>query len=174
MEKIKKLKLPLWAEIVYFALIAIGPAVITALELFQSHSSVFKITFTSLGALLLTIIVIRRFVLLNKISKIKEKILLLEHDYQSGSGDKESQKVLWGRYNLIIYIYNVIVFVLALVLAVLFITALSEQLIQFKGASILILCFVLVALVFKSILYVSIAIVPKDKNEEKEEGSETK
>ena len=48
MSKIPKLKIPLWVEIVYFALVAVVPATIAALEIFQSHSSAFKITFSSI------------------------------------------------------------------------------------------------------------------------------
>lgn len=173
MSKIPKLKIPLWVEIVYFALVAVVPATIAALEIFQSHSSAFKITFSSIGIVLLVIIVIRRFVLKDKIKQLQERCIMLEHDYSNEIGKKENEEIQWYKFNLIIYIYHAIVMILCLVLAVLFITALSEQLIAFKGAAILIFASVLIALIFRIVTYIALikqSSTAKEKNDEQQTG----
>lgn len=173
MSNIPKLKIPLWTEIVYFALVAVVPATIAAIEIFQSHSTMFKITFSSIGTVLLAIIVIRRFVLKDKIKQLQERCVMLEHDYSNEIGKKENEEIQWYKFNLIIYVYNAIVMILSLVLAVLFVTALAEQLIAFKGAAIIIFASVLVALIFRIIVYIALikqSSKAKEKDDEQQIG----
>lgn len=151
--KIPSLKLPLWSEIIYFLLIAVGPIVVTACELFSSHSTVFKITFASVGALLITSIIIKKFVFNTKIKKLQAECLNCEHDYSMEIGNPDNAVKKWCIYNIIIFLYHCLVIALSLILALLFISALSEGLIKFKGAATLILIFVLVALLFRLFVY---------------------
>lgn len=155
MSSIPKLRLPLWSDITYFILMIVVPMVIAFIEIFQSHSTIFKITFSSIATILLAILVIRRFVLKGKIKDFQEKCVLLEHDYSNNIGSKENEEIQWHRYQLIMYVYNAIVILLAMILSVLFITALSEQLIAFRGASIIIFASVLTAIIFKIVLHVA-------------------
>lgn len=137
-------------------LVAIAPAVVTCIEVFQSHSSVFKITFSSIGSLLLLVIILRRFVLRNYIDKLKEKTVLLEHDYSIKVGDQNLCKRQWAINNMIQYIYSIIVMVLSIALAYFLLAAVYEQVIQFRGAALLMLLFVLLAVVFKLACYIVI------------------
>lgn len=85
--KVKKIKMPLWQDIVYMALIAVAPIVITCLELFQSHSSAFKWSFASIGAILTTFIIIKKYLLNKQIDNLEKEVFELEHDYSVANGD---------------------------------------------------------------------------------------
>lgn len=169
--KVKKLKMPLWQDLVFMAFVAIAPIVITCLELFHSHSSAFKWTFASIGALLITFIVIKKYVLNTKIEKMKEEVFALEHDYSIASGDEKLIEAKWKRYNLILYSYNAVAVLLVLVLAYLFVTALIDGLIAFKGAMTFILLFVVIGMVFKALCY---TVGTYEDEEEEKEGSDVK
>lgn len=167
MKNIPKLKLKLWEEIVYTLFVVGAPTVITCIELFQSHSTMLKISMTSVGALLITLIVIKKFFVNNKIHQWKEHIVMLEHDYSIEVGNQENCKSEWAMYNLFIFVYNAVCVIVALVLLTLFINALTEGLIAFKGAILLILLFVFVGILFKIICYLTITRSTKEQNNEK-------
>lgn len=154
MTKTPKLKLPLWSELVYFVFIAIVPTILAACEIFSSHSTVFKITFSSVGSILLVVVIIKKFVYNEKIKKHQQELINLEHDYSIEVGNKNNIEQLWAFNNIVIYCYNAIVTLLVCLLMYLFITALSEQLIQFRVASLLIFTSVIVALAFKLAVYI--------------------
>lgn len=158
MSKIPKLSLKLWQDLVYFLFVGIIPVVITALELFQVEDSkaglAFKITFASVGALLLVIVILRTFVFKGYIAKLQEKCILLEHDYSIEVGKKENIEGQWSKYKAIIYGYHAIIILVALGLAVLFISAIADQLLKFRVASILIFSSVLVGIFWKLVLYI--------------------
>lgn len=165
--KARKLKSPLWQDLIYLALIMVAPIVITCIELFESHSSLFKISFASVGAIFVTYIIIKRYVLNSRIEKLKTEIQLLEHDYAVKSGDENYTVAKWKNCQLKVYLYNAIVVLLAMVLIYLFVTALAEGLIEFKGAIILILLFVLLGMVFKVCTFVrGVYVEMEDDSEE--------
>lgn len=162
----KKLKLPIWQDIIYLICVAVAPIVITCLELFSSHSTVFKVTFSSIGALLITIMVIKRFVINNKIENIRKETFALEHDYSIAVGDEKLIKAKWKKCKLILYIYDATIVLISLLLATLFVTAITEGLIAFKGAILAILLSVFSGISFKIICYLT-AIFEKEQNNEK-------
>lgn len=166
MKKVPKLRLKLWEEIIYTLLVVGAPTVITCIELFQTHSTVLKISMTSVGALLITLIVIKKFFINNKILKLKERITLLEHDYSIEVGNAENCKSQWATYNLLIFIYNAVCVIVALVLLILFINALVDGLIAFKGAALLILLFSLLGILFKISCYLAFAKSTKEMTDE--------
>lgn len=151
--KAKKLKQPLWQELVYLALVMVAPIVITCIELFQSSSTIFQWSFASIGAILVTYIVIRKFIINERIKRARDEIVQIEHDYSLNIGDDKLAKQKWKHLNLVIYIYNAIMVLLAMALIYLFVTALADGLIEFKGAILFILLFVLAGMVFKAITY---------------------
>lgn len=163
----KKIKMPLWQDLVYMAFVAVAPIVITCIELFNSHSSVFKFTFASVGAIFVTVIVIRKYILNSQIERLKREVYDLEHDYSIANGNDKLIEVKWKKCKLILYCYNAAVVLLALVLAYLFITALVDGLIAFRGAITFILLFVLVGMIFKIICYAS-STYEEDGNEDEE------
>ena len=168
--KAKKLKQPLWQELVYLALVAIAPIIITCIELFQSSSSMFKWSFASIGAILITYIVIRKVIINEKIKQAKPEILQIEHDYSLNIGDEKLAKQKWKHLNLIVYTYSAIMVLLSMALVYLFVTALADGLIAFKGAALFILLFVLAGMVFKAITYIGAEFeeVEEDTSNEQE------
>lgn len=167
--KVKKLKQPLWQDLVYMALIMVAPIVITCIELFQSHSSIFKISFASIGALFVTYIIIKKYVLNERINKIKQEISRLEHDYSIATGDDNLIKAKWKSCQLKVYLYNTVVILFAAILLYLFISALSEGLIAFRTASMLILLFVVLGMCFKACTFLGSVYIDleEDNNETK-------
>lgn len=166
--KVDKLKLSLWQELLYLLFVMVIPIVISACEIFSSHSTVFKITFSSVGCLLITVIVIRKFVLKSHISKLQEKCLMNEHDYEIDVGNKDKLQKTWAIYNMIILAYHAIVMLLSLILAWLFVEALADQLIQFKGAATIILASVLIGIAVRFIFF---AVMANSKEEDDGENS---
>lgn len=165
--KARKLKSPLWQDLIYMALIMIAPIVITSIELSQSNSQFFKISFASVGALLVTYVVIKKYVLNRGIEKCKNEISLLEHDYAVKSGEENYTIAKWKNCQLKLYLYNSIVVLLAMVLVWLFIGALSDGLIEFKGAIAMILLFVLAGMVFKCATFIrGVCVESEDDSEE--------
>lgn len=153
MIKVRKLRLPLWQEIVYFILVAGAPAIITSIELFQSHSALLKISFISIGALLLTLLIVKKFVINNKIDKLKDKITMLEHDYSIEVGNENSCRSQWALFNILIFAYNMLCVLFILVLFIILINAIINNLISFRGASLLILLFAFIGMIWKIICY---------------------
>lgn len=152
--KSRHLRLSLWQEIVYFMLVAIAPTIVTSIEVFSSHNTPFQITFTSVGCLLLVVIILKRFVFRNWINKLNEKCVLLEHDYSINCGDQNLCKREWAVCNMIQYVYNIIVLLLSIVLLYFLLSAISSGIMAFRGASILILLFVLSAIIFRLVCYI--------------------
>lgn len=165
--KPKTLHMPLWQELVYLCFIAVGPIVITSLELFTSHSSAFKWSFGTLALILMAVMIIKKFVLNNKIKDFKTKCVLLEHDYSIQVGNPTFIKLLWKKYNLYLYLYNTVTVSLALGLFYIFIMALLNQIIAFKGAATLIMISLIIGMIFKVITF---AVALKTTNSE--EGAE--
>ena len=77
----------------------------------------------------------------------------IEHDYSLNIGDEALAKQKWKHLNLIVYIYNAIMVLLVMALVYLFVTALVDGLIAFKGAILFILLFVLAGMIFKAFTY---------------------
>ena len=169
--KVKTLKSPLWQDLVYLALIMVAPIVITCIELFHSNSLFFKISFASVGAVLTLYIIIKRYVLRHRIDKLKQTITLLEHDYSINSGDETYTVAKWKSCQLKLYLYNAITVLLSLVLTWLFVSALSDGLIEFGGAVTLILLFVFVGMVFKVCTYIRGVYVETEDENSSEEGN---
>lgn len=158
--KVEKLKLSLWQELLYLLFVMVVPIVISACEIFSSHSTPFKITFSSIGCLLITVIVIRKFILKSHIAKLQEKCLMNEHDYEIDVGNKDKLRKTWATYNMIILAYHAIVMLLSLILAWLFISALADQVVQFKGAATIILVNAIVGI---GIRFVFFAVMTREK-----------
>lgn len=165
--KAKKLKSAWWQELIYLALVMIAPIVITAIELFQSHSTMFKWSFASIGGILICYIIIRKFIINEKIRKAKEEIIAIEHDYSLNIGDEKLARQKWKHLNLIVYLYNAIMVLLWMALIYLFVQALVDGLVAFRGAALLILIFVFVGMVFKCFTYLGAEFEDDDNESDK-------
>lgn len=93
--KSRVLKMPLWQDIVYMALVLVGPIVVTCLELFESHSTPFKWSFASIGSLLVTVIIIRKYLFASKLKRYEQECYDLEHDYSIANGNDDLIIARW-------------------------------------------------------------------------------
>lgn len=168
---VNKLRLTWWQELLYLLFVMVVPIVISACEIFSSHDTVFKITFSSIGSVLLTVILVRKFVFKSKIEKLQAKCLMNEHDYEIDVGDKDKLRKTWAIYNMLILIYHAAVLILSIILAWLFISALADQVIQFKGAATIILCSVLVGVIVKVVIFASLTRDIKETSNGDKSGS---
>ena len=104
--KSRVLKMPLWQDIVYMALVLVGPIVVTCLELFESHSTPFKWSFASIGSLLVTVIIIRKYLFANKLKRYEQECYDLEHDYSIANGNDDLIIARWKKCKMILYAIN--------------------------------------------------------------------
>ena len=146
MVKARELKLPLWQDLIYMMFVFVGPVIITCLELFQSHSSALKWSFASIGSLLIVLIITKKYIFNSTLNKYKQEIFNLEHDYSIATGDDNLIIAKWRKYNLILYSINAISILLSTILVAVFVHALSDGLIAFAGAAVLILFFVILGM----------------------------
>lgn len=167
--RIPRLGLSLGQEIVYFVFVAVIPAIITCLELFSTSTEKsgvgFKITFSFVGSLLLVAIMLRKFVFKGYIQKLQAKCILLEHDYSLGNGNPDNARALWGKYNAIIHGYNAAVMLLSLGLFSLFVKAISDGLIKFQAAALLIFGSVLIGLFIKTAIFLGMVKLNESETE---------
>lgn len=166
--KSRVLKMPLWQDIIYMLLVFVGPVVVTCMELFQSHSTPFKWSFASIGALLTTVIIVRKYLLASKLKRYEQECYDLEHDYSIANGNDDLIIARWKKCKMILYAINAVEVLLSLGLAVLFVKALVDGLIAFKGAITLILLLVFVGMLFKMACYIDLGEVKGEDNEEGE------
>lgn len=155
--RVPKLKLRLWQEIVYFIFVGIIPAILAAIPVFYAAGDgekLFKISFVSIGTVLLAAIVIRKFVLKNYIEKLQQRCVMLEHDFETGNGNPAQIATQWGKFNGIIFGYSALTTLLSLVLTYVLVTALAQGLLQFRFWLVCILISVLIGLTWKMILFV--------------------
>lgn len=163
---VDRLRLTWWQELLYLLFVMIIPVVIAACEIFTSHNTVFKVTFSSVGCILIVVILVRKFVFHAKVEKWQEKCIMKEHDYEINVGDKDKLRKTWAIYNMLILAYHSIVLILSLVLAWLFITALCDQFVQFKGASALILASALVGIAVRFVIFAAMTRTKEEQDAE--------
>jgi len=156
MTNVPKLKLKLWQELMYLFFVAIVPIGVASAEVFTSPSKAFSISFSFIGAALIAFLCIKKFLLNDKLKALKDECRMLEHDYSINVGNSNLTRLKWGRCNAIIYAVNIVMITLVAVLLVMFITGLTNELIKFKGASILIFISVTIALILKVIFYIAV------------------
>ena len=166
--KSRVLKMPLWQDIVYMALVLVGPIVVTCLELFESHSTPFKWSFASIGSLLVTAIIIRKYLFASKLKRYEQECYDLEHDYSIANGNDDLIIARWKKCKMILYAINALEVLLSLGLAVLFVKALVDGLVAFKGAITLIFLLVLVGMLFKMCCYIDLGDAEGEDDEKGE------
>lgn len=162
--KVEKLKLKLWQELLYLLFVMFVPVAISACEIFSSPNTAFKITFSSVGCILITVIIIRKFVFKSHIEKLQEKCLMNEHDYEIDVGNKNKLRKTWAVYNMIILSYHIVAVLLSAILAWLFVNALANQIIKFKGAATIIFVSVLIGILIRFLFFASMTRVKEKDN----------
>lgn len=155
---IKRLKYPLWFQIVFFILTVIAPLVFLMVEGYQAKCEDgtpaigFKLTFGVMSSLVIVWSFINHFIIKRLKDKIEERQVKLEHDYEIDVGNPTKIKWLWFTNEMKLAIFNTISITLYGTLFAIVITAIAKQLMAIRGAIILIAIFYVVAYALKFIV----------------------
>lgn len=160
----KKLKLPLWSEIVYLLLTVVAPIVFVLVEAYKVPSDGFRATFTVFCAALIGYIMIRKFVVNKYIEKLSNQCTTIELNYQTGVGDPDKNKTLWVKNKIIEYVFNILQIILIGALMLLVIWGIQSLGLKLKGTMLFIFIIYIAAFAFKIVMYIT-TFYKKDKNE---------
>lgn len=149
---IKKLKYPLWFNIVFLLLTVVIPVIFIIVQGFNSPSTIFKVTFTMLCAILLLWIFARKFIINKYEEKLQNRKSSLEHDYEIEVGNPQKAKWLWYSNELILTIVNTVQVLLIGSLIILIAIGIENAAIKVKGLSYLICILYILAYSMKFIL----------------------
>lgn len=103
---IKRLKYPLWFNILFYVLTVVAPIVLMMVQGFNSPNTAFKVSFGVICTLLITWVYIRKFVLANIEKRLINEKSSLEHDYSIESGSSDKIKYLWFTNELWLNLIN--------------------------------------------------------------------
>lgn len=151
---IKRLKYPLWFQIVFFVLTIIIPLILLMVEGYQSPSTSFKITFGIISGLVIIWAFVNKFVISPFVQKAKEREVKLEHDYEIDVGNPDKIKWLWFTNEQKLAIFNAISIALygSLIGIILAAISAAEPLMKIRGVIIMVAICYIIAYVIKFIL----------------------
>lgn len=149
---IKKLKYPLWFQIVFLLFTVAAPIVTLIVQGLNSPNRTFRITFTVIGIILVAWIFIRKFVIHGMETKLEQKKAAIEHDYELDIGNPEKCRWLWFSNELLLSIIKAIHVALIGMLIMLIMIGIQEAAIKIKGAAFFIMILYLLAYIAKFIL----------------------
>lgn len=135
---IKKLEYPLWFNITFYCLTILVPIVSIMTQGFQSHNTMFKISFGLVASSLLLWSFIHKFIISNIETTIRTRKVALEHDYEIEVGSSEKIKYLWFNKELWLTIINLIQIVIIGGFLLVLVIGLEAGAIALKGAAYLI------------------------------------
>ena len=162
----KKLKLPLWSEIIYLMLTVVAPIVFILIEAHKVPSVSFRVTFTVCTTALMAYIMIRKFIINKWVEKLSNQCAIVELNYQTGVGDPEKNKTVWVKNKIIEYSCNIIQVVLFGVLVLLIVWGLQSLGLKLKGTTLFICILYLIAFTFRIIMYMSRIVNKNNSNED--------
>lgn len=140
---IKRLKYPLWFQIVFFVLTVIVPLILLMVEGYKSPSTSFKWTFGVLSSLVVIWAFINKFVISRFVEKVKEREVKLIHDYEIDVGNLDKIKWLWFTNEQKLAAFNAISIALYGSLFGVALTAISKGLMAIRGLiAIVAICYV--------------------------------
>lgn len=105
---IKKLKYPLWLQIVFYVLTVVSPLILIAVEGFKSPHAAFRFTFGVIAGLLLTWTFLKKFIIVKYVKKLTDKKSTLEHEYEVEVGNLNKVKYLWYQNELFLNLFEAI------------------------------------------------------------------
>lgn len=149
---IKKLKYPLWFNIIFSILTVAIPLIFIVVQGFNSPSTTFKVSFTMICAILLLWIFVRKFIIHKYEEKLENRRASLEHDYEIEVGNPQKAKWLWYSNEIILSIINAIHVLLIGGLILLMAVGIESAAIKVKGLSFLITILYLIAYIIKFIV----------------------
>ena len=149
---IKKLKYPLWFQIVFLLFTVAAPVVTLIVQGLNSPNKSFRITFTVIGTILVAWIFIRKFVIRGIESKLEQKKSAIEHDYELDIGNPTKCRWLWFSNELLLSIIKAIHVALIGMLIMLIMIGIEEAAIKIKGAAFFIMILYLLAYIIRFVL----------------------
>lgn len=166
--QVKKLKYPLWLDIIFTILTVVAPIILIVIQGLTSPSHAFRFSFTVICSLLLTWIFINKFVIKPYSDKLVKEKVNLEHDYSIDVGDPKKCKYLWLTNELWLMLFNGIQTTLFGLTILLLAVGIQNANIKVQGSSFLVIIFYLVAFGIK-VIYL---LAKKEALKEKEEVEE--
>ena len=145
------LKNPLWLKIVD-GILTIGiPGLITILEIKESSSVIYKLSFVSILVLLASWLFLDKFILKEFKTKLQSSVTTLELNYATGVGDKDKTLELWKKNKLLLIIMNSITLLLTGVIIYVVFYGLAKGILKFLGAYVIIALSYLASFITKAI-----------------------
>lgn len=155
---IKKLKYPLWYNIVFAILTVVIPLGLFVYECLSADNTqagaVFKVTFTGLILLIIAWLFLNHFVIKKFKEKIKAKQLLLEHDYSAQVGNPDALKTMWYANERWLALFEIINVLLYGGLGAIILIAVQSAVIKVKGILIIIAACYTIAYTIKYLLLI--------------------
>ena len=165
---IKKLKYPLWYNIVFAILTLVIPLGLFVYEcLSAAHTQagvVFKVTFVAIVLLLVAWLFINHFVIKQFKEKIIAKQTLLEHDYSGEIGNPDALKAMWYANERWLTLFEVIEVLLYGGLGAIILTAVQTSVIKVRGIILVIAICYIIAYTIKYILLITRKEVTDETN----------
>ena len=156
---IKKLKYPLWYNIVFAILTVAIPLGLFVYEcLSAAHTQagvVFKVTFVGLTLAIIAWLFLNHFVIKKFKEKVHAKQLLLEHDYSAQVGNPDALKAMWYANERWLTLFEIAGVLLYGGLGALILIAVQSAIIKVKGILIIIAICYTIAYTIKYLLLIS-------------------
>lgn len=169
---IKKLKYPLWYNIVFAILTVAIPLGLFVYEcLSAAHTQagvVFKVTFVGLTLAIIAWLFLNHFVIKKFKEKVHAKQLLLEHDYSAQVGNPDALKAMWYANERWLTLFEIAGVLLYGGLGALILIAVQSAIIKVKGILIIIAICYTIAYTIKYLLL----ILRKEATDETDNGAE--
>ena len=169
---IKKLKYPLWYNIVFAILTVAIPLGLFVYEcLSAAHTQagvVFKVTFVGLTLAIIAWLFLNHFVIKKFKEKVRAKQLLLEHDYSAQVGNPDALKAMWYTNERWLTLFEIAGVLLYGGLGALILIAVQSAIIKVKGILIIIAICYTIAYTIKYLLL----ILRKEATDETDNGAE--
>lgn len=169
---IKKLKYPLWYNIVFAILTVAIPLGLFVYEcLSAAHTQagvVFKVTFVGLTLAIIAWLFLNHFVIKKFKEKVHAKQLLLEHDYSAQVGNPDALKAMWYANERWLTLFEIAGVLLYGGLGALILIAVQSAVIKVKGILIIIAICYTIAYTIKYLLL----ILRKEATDETDNGAE--
>jgi hypothetical protein len=155
---IKKLKYPLWYNIVFAILTVVIPLGLFVYEcLTAAHTQagvVFKVSFVGLTLAIVAWLFLNHFVIKKFKEKINAKQLLLEHDYSAQVGNPDALKAMWYANEKWLTLFEIVGVLLYGGLGALILVAVQSAIIKVKGIIIVIAICYIIAYTLKYLLLI--------------------
>lgn len=149
---IKKLKYPLWFQIISLLLTVAAPIITLIVQGLNSPNKTFRITFTIIAIAVIAWVFIYKFVIKGMEHKFEQRKADIEHDYELDIGNPEKCRWLWFTNELWLSIIKAVHVGLIGLLIMLIAIGIQEAALKIKGAAFFIMALYLIAYIARFVL----------------------